>query len=369
MRPTSLLVLALVAGLVVADSALAGVYHPAEPEPVLWPVPSNFEDVKKFVLPDLLQLGDEASSKHPLRQRYLKRVDELEGQRKGGTLSAADRVNLSGCYLRLGKIEAAVQVVEEVPEEQRDSLMLSNLATAHQLAERFDRAVYHLRLALKKWPVTWPGFTPEQLRWYRRAERYHLALLEIRRKETLQPGKEPDTLYELFSKVQLVGRSGRYEAGELAPEQWDALPPDALPLVTQLVLWLPRDNRLYWLLGEMYNATGNVAAAEAILSDLVYRGAFGATKEIKAHRQVLREALARLPDTEPVTPPVVQPAAKTDAPSSPAEKPLENSAPQSWTPDWRQVGVGFLAGVLVAVFAQLQVREIRRRRLAGAGRG
>src|SRR5262249_14960861 len=159
-----------------------------------------------------------------------------------------ERIDLSACYLRLDKASAALRVLEAVPQEQRNFLVLANLATAYQRSGLLERAIPLLEQALKVWPASWPGVTPEQLRWYRRAERYHLTLLKARYQQQLrQPGKEADTLDALFPRVRFVGRSGRYEAGELAPEQWDELPPDALQLVTQLVLWLPFDNPLYWM--------------------------------------------------------------------------------------------------------------------------
>src|SRR5262249_30982287 len=43
-----------------------------------------------------------------------------------------------------------------------------------------------------------------------------------------------------------------------------------------------------------------------------------------------------------------------DSPATPS--------PSGWTPEWRQIAVSFVAGVIVAALLSLQLREIRKRK-------
>ena len=68
-----------------------------------------------------------------------------------------------------------------------------------------------------------------------------------------EPSSREESLDNLFPRVRFVGPSGEYEPGLLAADQWTNLPADALTIVSQLVLWYPHDNRLYWLFAELLN--------------------------------------------------------------------------------------------------------------------
>ena len=83
-----------------------------------------------------------------------------------------------------------------------------------------------------------------------------------------------DTLDDLFGEtsapLKYVGDDGAYQAGKLAAAEAKKLPDNALPQLQQLVLWFPDDNRLYWQMGELYNAKGNEQAASRIMEDCVW---------------------------------------------------------------------------------------------------
>jgi tetratricopeptide (TPR) repeat protein len=104
------------------------------------------------------------------------------------------------------------------------------------------------------------------------------------------------TVDDLFG-VQFVGAGGAYEAGAIAPDQKSKLPADAFAIVQQLVLWYPFDARLYWLLGELYNANGRMREAFAIFDECLYSRNFKAD-QLKEHKQIVEEALARLSEAE-----------------------------------------------------------------------
>ena len=116
----------------------------------------------------------------------------------------------------------------------------------------------------------------------------------------------------------------------------------------QLLVWLPEDHRLYWLLGEIYNAQGKVGTAREILKDLV-ENRQQRFRELVEHRQKLSQFAGGDPDSNPVIS-IEEPA--SEAAKSPASEPVVQ---------WRSVAVGFGAGLIFALFAYWQIKEIQRR--------
>jgi hypothetical protein len=146
---------------------------------------------------------------------------------------------------------------------------------------------------------------------------------------------------DLFG-VKFVGPSGRYKAGALAADQKAKLPPDAIAVVQQLVLWFPEDTRLLWLLGELYNADGNLEAASKTLDLCVWSRHFQSAT-LREHRRIVREALDAQPKPEegataPVAPPAEKPPLIAD----------------TW--QVRTAAVGF--GLLVLVLGYLQAQQL-----------
>jgi hypothetical protein len=346
------------------------------------------------------------SPQMPTHQRYLSRIKELEAQERGPFgLSTDDRVTLSAAYLRVLQPEKAAQVLKPV-EGERNFMVHANLATAHQMSGRLERAADYQEMALKEWPSTWPGMTQNQLSWFYRTEKYYQALLRARlREERLAPGKPPETLDEVFPGVRFVGSDDKYQAGSIAPLQQARLPADALPVVQQLVLWLPTDERLSWLLAEVLNANGFIAEAWGILDSLSNRGY--SPRELKEHRQVLKEAVpaalawstkmavndeflkllwavsprgGAAPGSSPAlneigwavglgfirTPQKAMDRAEDVSPVPSRDTPRVDNA---WLPSLRHVIVSFLAGVALTLLAGMQVREMRRRREGAAAKG
>ncbi|HJT79023.1 MAG TPA: hypothetical protein VJ739_17640, partial [Gemmataceae bacterium] len=296
---TTLPALAVALGLCLAPGpSQAGLYNPADPVP--YPPPQTFQQFR-LELSELRSIPNDQKTS-PTRARVLQRVAALEAKEQAAGLSVEDRVNLAECYVRLLKGEEAVHVL--APAEAQDPgnfLVLANLATANYLVgsgtanpgeklARLQQAVQYQRRVLQAWPRVWAGFTTEELAWFRRAERYYLRLLEQRWQEArLQEPRAAEGLDPLFPGLRFVGPSGEYEAGELAPEEADALPVERVPLVSQLCLWLPFDNRLYWLLGELLNAQGNIADAGTVMMELEDARGFH-NRELHRHRQVVLEA-------------------------------------------------------------------------------
>jgi hypothetical protein len=292
-----------------------------------------------------------------LGKQYRARQQELEAKFRRGPATPEDCINLSADLIRLRKYDEAVGLLTPVAgRERRNYRILANLGTAHQLSGRPVPAIEYLMQVRDVWPREEAGTTAEQLAWGQRAESYHLKLLRLRLQEVahLAPGerpKNPETVDDLFT-VQFVGDSGKFEAGKLAADQRTKLPGDAVALVQQLLIWLPDDTRLYWLLGEVYNAQGDVTTAATIFAEeCVSKRHFDAPL-LREHRRIVQEAR---PSTEPLVPPV------EDAPAAPASP--------GWLPHRAKIlGAGAVVGLLVALLLYLQFREFRRRRRESPGR-
>jgi tetratricopeptide (TPR) repeat protein len=311
---------------------------------------SHFRDA----LSDLRTIGLEQPPISPKRKHYLARRDELLAKDRRGNLTVEERVNLSEYLIRLGQYEKAVEVLTPTAaQERRNFMVFANLATANQYAGRLDRAIGYLPTVRDIWPQEWPGLSKEQLEWYRRVEKYHLDLAKLRYREIAGGAKPPNSLDNLFGTVRFVGESGQYEAGTLAAKEREKLPKDALAIVQQLQMWLPEDTRLYWLIGELYNAEGDVEAAAKIFDDCVWGRRFDNT-ELREHLKIVQAAKPKAGPLE------FEPRA---ASSGQKAEPKDLDARPSWLPETKQlILVGGVAGLLVLGLVYLQVREFRRRR-------
>lgn len=396
--------------------APAGVYCLREQRVI--PLPTSYTQMRQ-VLDELrtLPVRKEAAATPFLRTfygfSYPELLARLEGSWRKGELGFLDHIDLGACYLRLGRPDDARRVLEEGLRQGADSrarfLLQANLAaTYHALYEttgesRFlEQALSTQRGALESWPVLWAGWPGWQLHAAERAERAYLRLLELRHEQArvggqaaAQPSLEP-----LFPRLRFVGPSGEYEAGTLAVAMWDSLPGDAPTTVWQLVLARPFDDRLYWLLGEVLNARGQVGEAYRILDELGWSRNVR-VRELAQHRQVLAEAVAVLeawdqnPGTshflltalaprglpgsvglaaawQEVAPVVVAQAqaalaAADGSPTQGTQAPPAKAAPtrayvgDDALPSWRSLGVGFGAGILVGLLGFWQVQQWRRR--------
>jgi hypothetical protein len=360
------------------------------------------------------------SPQAPIHYEYLARAKRLEArQREPFGLSTDERINLSFDYIRVQQPDKAVEVLKPV-ESERNFMVHANLATALHMSSgaergRLERAADYLEIALKEWPSTWPGMTQRQLSWFYRVERYYQTLLRARiREERLAPGKIPDTLDELFPGVRFVGADGTYQAGSIDPRQYARLPTDALMAVQQLLLWMPADERLTWLLAELLNAEGYVPEAWKTLDHLSDKRRYS-PRELKEHHHVLNDVSPVLKEaslllawhskmaangeyfrllwavsprggTAPgasgianeiangatlalgtaLTPKPEKPKDEEPMPPAPAAKARTDSAQ---LPSLTHVVVSFLAGVAITLLAGMQVREMRRRREHAPAKG
>jgi tetratricopeptide (TPR) repeat protein len=292
-----------------------------------------------------------------LRKHFLLRCGELEPRVRAGTASIEDIVNLGAYRLRLGQIPEAAEILTQAVSRDRNNFMaLANLGTAFELDGRIDRALDCLQQLKEVWPAAWPGFTPAQLAWYRRAEGYQFSLLRARAlhaaRDRAQERGVPG-LDDLFG-VRFVDEGGAYAPGSVSASERAKLPPDALAVVQQLLIWMPADTRLYWLLAELMNANGDIAGAASIMEECAWARRYDAPG-LRQHRQVLQEAIAAVRPRESPVPP------------APAQVPSPVESTAGWRVEPRTlvlVGIGAFFAVLALVY--LQLREMRHGRRKGS---
>lgn len=417
----------LMAGLAQAGTLQAGVYNLDPPSKDL----NGYAQVNALdpVWQVLVHLGELRSvhdaavdkTKPPkadsLRVAYEQQLAALEARQREGILTPADRINLGACLIRMGCLAKAREVLEASlravdPNSSARFLLMLNLASAYQEDDALlHRAIEWQTQALRSWPVVFPGWNRWESSWYRHAEQYALTLMRLRQREQIRNQGRPldglPALDELFGNVRFVGRGGEYEAGGIAFEQWNRLPIDAEMVVVQLLLWRPLDTRLNWLYGELLNMRGQVEWAFSVLD---YCQQMGFNRELRQHHLVLRDAVkvykelftdktglgenlrkqalllgSLAPRGALLGPPIGAAAIEIGgvaASADPAELAaprkssdvLEAQAPKGAVarmslPDWRQLAISFVAGLIVAVLGMLQWQQWRRhRRFAAAAR-
>jgi tetratricopeptide (TPR) repeat protein len=386
-----------------ATPARAGLYNSADPVPPIPPgrLPDTIKDLSSLAAP--LKEGA-VPTPGTVRFHYQSQLQFLEALRRERPLTVTECADLGACYIRFGKVREALETLRN-QGDNKHFLLQANLAVAYHAQGNWHQAVRAQQAALELWPNVHAGWSLQQLAWYRHVDRYYLRLLQarFREQELRESGRSPkgtnspDQLDQLFPEVKFVGSDGKtYEAGALARAMVDQLPHDALQVVVQLVVWLPGDNRLCWLLAELLNAGGFVEPAAEILQDLSWARRFG-PPDLLAHRGVLRQAVPVLRELRDSTkrgqllagltvPPLFAPPGLGAAAQGsgalvpvdllprlelgPGPAPAPPPAPDSpgGAPnvafDWRHITVGFLAGGLVTFLLGLQWQEWMRRRNA-----
>ncbi len=297
MRQTWIIISASIIGALFANTARAGVYfttgttvrdlaQPSDPDALeMWPSPSPFK-LFQIDLADyrVAAANPDPKNESPLRKHYLRRIEELKTKQANGLFSLDDRINLGAYYIRLAEYKKALAVLQ--PAQKNNNFMLqANLAYAYEMTlpeDGGDRelAVRCEETALDKWPTIYPGWDTPMLVFYRQTEEYYLKLLRLRHSEMPPTRGQPQLrIADLFPRVRFSGSGGKYQAGSIAPKWFAELPKDAIVLVMQLHLWLPFDNGLGWLLGELLNSTGDVNEALEMLNQV-----YSASGHVKSER-------------------------------------------------------------------------------------
>jgi tetratricopeptide (TPR) repeat protein len=334
--------------LVTGPRLSAGLYDPRQPtSPLVGPQgvrPLPFE-LFRDELNGLLRISDPLQPAGP-RQKALDRRSALLA-RGPDALAPNELAELAYIQYRLRSPDAALAALRQAyGRDRRNFWVLANLGTIYQGTGQLFEASPFLEEARDALPSPWPAGPPATGDWFKQVERQQLSLLRLRLREGAgRPGSRggPVTEVDALFPVRFLGPTGNYEAGTLADAEKAKLPADAVPLVQQLLLWFPDDTRLYWLLGELYNAQGDLASAAAVFEECVWTRKFD-SPTLREHRRVVKEALAALP---PPTP----------APDGEADRPKERLLPDKFTL-WV---VGGVSGALLVALGWWQLRELRRR--------
>jgi len=296
-----------------------------------WPLVSTDPNTKEPILDPI--------TKQPRKTERGVIADRVAVAKRKLNRTVEENVALAVDLLRLNQAPEA-----ETALKGARSGYLPNVTHAHIAAAQGDwpRAFDYLDIANgERAPATLPNLSAEQLAWQFKLNRgLLLKLIQLRQKEARGAKVPPDDELpdDLFG-VKFVNAAGDFEPGALAPEQAAKLPPDALAVVQQLVLWFPYDARLFWLLGELYAAKGEVLAAQKIMDELVGSMTYSNRKVLMAHREVVARKVKEIPP-----------------PPSPADDPLPDQ-PIGFRGVWAYFGVAALFGLIALVRAIMRARQ------------
>lgn len=362
----ALAILSLLAGL---NELGAGIYNPAEPEKRY----AHFDTFEKETLFPLKTIAaDRVDQDNPLRMRYVLMADIAPRSFPAGW-TAGQRLSIEAYLIRRRKyVEAIELITPQIFRERQNFLQMSNLSMAYFLAgQEPHRAVDYLKQTLETWPASLQaagplepvlkemGWDERSLQFFKDTEKVLLKLFRLRATELRRKTTElPQAADDLFD-VKFIGDSGKFEARKLAADQRAKLPANALDIVQQLLIWMPDDPRLYWLLGELYNARAEGGRHKLLSKKEQKQAAEQQAEDFKAAVKIF-DYLAGY--NGPLRVPACRDQLQVLRAASPPEIPADEDDDRSTPVDWRALGVGFMGGALVAFLAYWQVRELRRRR-------
>ena len=306
--------------------------------------------------------------------------------------------------------EKAILHLNAAMDRDRDNfLVMSTLGTAYQMAGDYNRADANLSEALRLyWNKPFDDlsarrrefvtqtlrWTAKDFAWFGKCEKYQRQLVRLRLRElktgplTLTKALEDlDPIFDDPGKppLRFVGDSGSFEVGKIASAEKAKLPPDAIEIVEQLLIWLPDDIRLCWQLGELLNARGDVESAKIVFKEILDKFAQAESqgfanidpktgqpkidslsmlpKLIEKHQKVGNRVKGVLeyvaPLSQELQPPVEIKSAAT--PKTAAVKPVEPAVAQLQL-DWQTLSVGLGGGAIVGFLLAWRLRDVLRRR-------
>ena len=265
-------------------------------------------------------------------------------------LKTATGLELAALEVRGGFAERALSVLAPRARDRvPDFVALITLAQAHAARGEWPEAarVHAAAFFDATPPATLPGANREQTQWLLQVEKVYVKRwIALRRREAALPREQtldggPPELFPGVAFAQLGG----------SPEGKAKLPPDAVPIVQQLLLWSPGDTGLLWLLGELYAAKGEVRAASKVFDQCTWGRSYTNRPVLMAHRQTARAAVDALPpETVDAIP---EPAKPEEVPPEPAR--TTGDLARAYWP----VPVGL--GAVTAIMILLQVRSWRKR--------
>lgn len=292
--------------LAICTPARAGLYHPAALG--AFDVDENGNavalnlDAFLSILGDLKQEGWRPGSlispNPPERYLQLKKVIDERHAKGIERLSETEKLALCADLLRLradpSALNQAVNILSKIISSRpRVNGFLAYALYAHALKTLGSRGQIRDAQAAATEALAYPvpenfaGLTAKQIAWYKHFEKsYHLPFLAHRARLDEETGraesvegparpKLPTQIDPLFrdkvtnDPVRYVNEAGEYQPGGIAPAEQAKLPPDAIAVVQQLLLWYPSDPALIWQLAELYNAKGDLKSAELLFNQCI----------------------------------------------------------------------------------------------------
>lgn len=264
-----------------------------------WPLEATDPQTKQPVI-------DPKTGKPKLSERGVV-GQRIAAERKKRNRTPAEGVGLAVDLLRFGRPDDAAGVLADQRSGYLPNVTLAHVAIAQGTRDNpgWPRAFSYLDLLAEETPPqSLPGMSPQQLAWEVKLDRgplmkfVKLRMADAREAEALRLTKEKlpveDELPDAIWPVKWVNDAGQYEPGKLAAAEKAKLPggdfPEAIATVQQLVLWFPNDVRLYWLLGELYAAKGDFAAAKRIMDECVNTGHYSNRRALMQHREAVAKA-------------------------------------------------------------------------------
>lgn len=322
-------------------------------------------------------------TERPKPDRYLELLEAIDRRRKKGVAKLTPDELVAQCadLLRLRADDKAI--------DEALGILSSQARRPPEKYEFFILALYSYALALKgettsayenadsairdySFPERIRLLDSNQLAWYRRFERdYHVPLLryrkEIRPRELRGEMFGLDPLFPAAGKgkrelIRYVGDSGRFEPGTISEKEKAKLPPDALAIMQQLVLWYPGDDRLMWQLAELYSALGDVRTA-ARLFELCVLELKPKNPELRAHRTAIRPAAEKQAELDAIAKAESQRMLEEKRKAEEDRKKAEEEAKEREKHEkkQRQILVGVILGLVLLVLIYWQSREVMRR--------
>ncbi|WP_020474122.1 hypothetical protein [Zavarzinella formosa] len=289
-----------------------------------------------------------------LEERIRKR--RLEGVNR---LSPDELAGYTADLLRVNRGDEVLNLLHPIARDPRRGgfLVYTHLARAHAARGEWREAAEQELMAVKysDFPTKFGQLSRDQLAWLKKVEKdYYLPWL-LKRAEEARLGKviglneNPDRIFPAGGKsesdfVKFTSGDGGYQAGKIAESEKAKLPPDALAIVQQMLIWHPNDARLLWQLGELYNTEGNIDTAARILDLGSYTQGYS-NPQLLDHRRVLLTAISEAA------------AAKVAEQEAERAAKIQNQIDEKKR-FWWIVSI-FVAGGIFLLYSQ--AREIRRR--------
>ncbi|QEL15784.1 hypothetical protein [Limnoglobus roseus] len=345
--------LATLALVLLPVSASAGVYSTAEPTPFAAQPDGTAEELS--FKPDKSGRFKQELTKYELLLNPEKKSPERDAvlARLKTQQTPADH---AADLIRLGKLDEALNVLEPHTRERvPDFRVLANLAHVYAARGDWSDAVikHHSAWLDSEFPGDLPGTSPAQLKWLQRVEKdFYPHWLKAHQEQVAHkvPAESEDVL-PLFG-MKFVNDAGQYEPGKVAAAERAKLPPDAIAITQQLLLWSPTDTQLVWLLAELYAADGRFRESDILFDDCVRSRYYSNRKILMAHRDAVRRVVATLP-------------AVADDPvliSSPVEKPKKVATLEDLgLSENSLIAFGVVFGGFAVALIGLQIRSVRRR--------